>query len=365
MTPRLGLAIVLCILSSAASTHAPPCGTDEVLNTNSNTCSCNLTLYTSQATPPTPIVQCLSGQMKISEGKCQLEKSGFNSDNLHLRDPTCIGTDMINGIAKVVVSTNTSSSLCGNTLTVNGTHATYSNQLLIPARVSQSGIISKHNYTYNVYCSYPLNMSVSLATALKPVLGAIDIALPGGLGTVIALMVAYTDPAFSVPYTESSQPLYIEAPLYVSVIIPDLDAASFSLAVTRLYATGDNDPNAALQYDIITNGCPSAGLGELLTIRNNGNSNEARFEIKVFKITNSDYLYLFADVTICRGQCIPGCNGQRAGRIGKSGDSSTGQVGTGPFEGMKSDPTSGASDRFSWTWTVNSLLLSLLGLRLL
>ncbi|XP_069478921.1 uromodulin-like [Ambystoma mexicanum] len=365
MTPRLGLAIVLCLLRTAASTHAPPCAADEVLNATSNTCSCNLALYTSKASPPTPIVQCLSGQMKISEGKCQLERSGFNSENLHLRDPTCKGIDVIdvNANATVVVATNTTSTLCGNTMTANTTHVTYSNQLLIPARVSQSGLVLRQNYTYNVSCSYPLNMSVDLATALKPVLGAADIQLPGGLGTVIAMMAAYTDSAFAVPYIESSQPLNVEDPLYVSVIIPDLDAASFSLAVTRLYATSINDPNAALQYDIITNGCHSADLGDLLTIRNNGNSNEARFEIKVFKITGSDFLYMFADLAICRGQCIPGCNG--AGRIGKSGDSSTGQVGTGPFEGMKSDPTSGASDRFSWTWTVNSLLLSLLGLRLL
>ncbi|XP_069478919.1 pancreatic secretory granule membrane major glycoprotein GP2-like isoform X2 [Ambystoma mexicanum] len=363
MTPWLGLTIVLCILSTA-STHAPPCGSDESLDATSNTCTCNLTVYTSQESPPTPIVQCLYGQMKIYEDKCQLEKSGFNSDNLHLRDPTCIGTDVINGIARVVVATNTTSTLCGNTLTVNGTHATYSNQLLIPTRVSQSGIISKHNYTYNVSCSYSFIISVALSTALKPVVGAIDIPLPGGAYTVIAMMAAFTDSAFSVPYTESTV-MYVENPLYVSVIIPDLDAASFSLVVARLYATGVKDPKATPQYNIITNGCPSAGLGELLTIRNNGNSSEARFEMKVFKITNSNYLYLFADLIICRGQCIPFCKGVLAGRMGNSEDSSTGQVGTGPFEGMKSDPTSGASDRFSWIWTVNSLLLSLLGLRLL
>ncbi|XP_069478923.1 uromodulin-like [Ambystoma mexicanum] len=367
MTPLLGLAIVLCILSSAASTHAPPCAADEVLNATSNTCSCNLTLYTSQAKPPTPIVQCLSGQMKISEGKCQLERSGFNSDNLHLRDPTCKGIDVIdvNANATVVVATNTTSTLCGNTLTVNGTHATYSNQLLIPARVSQSGLVSKQNFTYNISCSYPLNMSVTLLTTLTPILGVNNIQLPGGVGTVFVMMLGYTDPAFAVPYTGNTLTLNVEDPLYVSVIIPDLDAASFSLAVTRLYATGINDPNATPQYDIITNGCPSAVLADSLTIRNNGNYSEARFEIKVFKITNSDYLYLFANVTICQGRCIPGCNGPRAGRIGKSGDSSTGQVGTGPFERMTPDPTSWASDRFSWTWTVNSLMLSLLGLRLL
>ncbi|XP_069478935.1 uromodulin-like isoform X2 [Ambystoma mexicanum] len=210
--------------------------------------------------------------MKISEGKCQLERSGYNSENLHLRDPTCMGNNNVidvNANATVVVATNTTSTLCGNTLTVNGTHATYSNQLLIPARVSQSGLVLRQNYTYNVSCSYPLNMSVALATALKPILGFSNIALPGGVGTMIAMMAAYTDPAFAVPYTESSLTLYVEDTLYVSAIIPDLDAVSFSMAVTRLYATGVNDPNATPQYDIINNGCPSAGLGELLTIRNN------------------------------------------------------------------------------------------------
>ncbi|XP_069478928.1 uromodulin-like isoform X2 [Ambystoma mexicanum] len=302
----LSLALSLCILY-ADSVHLPPCASDEIQGSY-DTCSCNLTQYTSQDSPPEPTVQCLSGHMRLNVSKCQLDRSGYNSDDLHLRDPTCVGVQVVDGIAMVIISTNTSSSVCGNSLTVNATHMTYSNALIIPAKVYDNGIVTRLNTSYNVSCSYPLSMPVSLSMTLNPLLRVSDAALPGGVGTVIALMAAYTDPAFSVPYTESTLALNVEDPLYVSVIIPDLDAASFSLAVTRLYATAVNNPNAEQQYDIITNGCPSAGLGELLTIRNNGNYSETRLEMTVFQIAGSEYLYLFADVQICAGQCVPTCN---------------------------------------------------------
>lgn len=361
MKAWLGLALAFSILCTA-SAQSPPCATDEYLNTTTNTCMCNLTMYTSAASPPKPTVQCLSGQMKLSESRCQLEKSKFDSAKLHLIDPNCKGVRVVDGTALIVVATNTSSQLCGNKLTFNSTHVFYSNNLTIPAMVAPSGLIARNNFTYAFSCSYPLNIPVSLATTLNVTMGLIDILLPGGAGSVTVLMIAYTDSTFDVPYTQTTT-VNVQDPLYVSVSIPDLDASRFSVRVTRLYATGISDPNADQQYDIITDGCPSAQLGDLLTTVVNGRNTEARFVVQAFQITNMDSLYLHAKVEICLSNpCNETCGSSRSGRIASPSSLLTG----GPFQADNLDGfANGASSRFSWIWTVNSLLLSLLGLRLL
>ncbi|XP_078540144.1 pancreatic secretory granule membrane major glycoprotein GP2-like [Lissotriton helveticus] len=296
----LGLALAVSIFC-AASAQSATCATDEYFDNTANTCLCNLTMYTSSASPPPPTVQCLSGSMRLRVSKCQLEKSKFDSANLHLLDPTCTGVRVVEGAspAQVVVSTLTSSTVCGNKLTFNGTHIFYSNNLTIPAKVGSSGLVSRNNVSYAFSCSYPLNIPVSLVTTLNVSMGVTIIPLPGGAGAVTVFMVAYTDSSFTIPYTDATMTVNVQDPLYVSVSIPDLDATRFSVLVTRLYATGTSDPNAAQSYDIITNKCPSAQLGFLLTVVLNGINTEARFKIDAFKITGSDSVYLHAVVEIC------------------------------------------------------------------
>ncbi|XP_078540142.1 uromodulin-like [Lissotriton helveticus] len=300
MMTWLSLALAVSIVRTATA-QSPPCATDEYLNTTTNTCLCNLTMYNSSVLPPDPIVQCLSGQMKVKVSKCQLGKSRYDSANLHLLDPSCTGARVADSAspAQVVVSTATSSSQCGNKLTFNSTHMFYSNNLTIPAKVDTSGLIARNNVTYAFFCSYPLNIPISLATTLNVTMGPIDIPLPGGAGAVMVFMVAYTDSSFTIPYTDATMTVNVQDPLYVSVSIPDLDATRFSVLVTRLYATGTSDPNAAQSYDIITNKCPSAQLGDLLTIVKNGKDTEARFKIDTFQIMGTDSLYLHALVEIC------------------------------------------------------------------
>ncbi|XP_078539556.1 uromodulin-like [Lissotriton helveticus] len=264
-------------------------------------------LVTNTKTPPDPSLQCLSGTMRLSMSKCQLEKSAFDWDNLHLLDPACTGVREVNGTAQVVVSTTTSSTTCGNilSLSADGSSVIYSNTLTIPGKVSLSGILSRQNYTYNYSCSYPLkNIPASLLTAMHPMVSLIETTLPTGSGTVVVLVFAFVDAGFTIPYTESTT-LQVQAPLYIGVIAPDLDADGFSLRVNRLFATGTSNATDLPQFDLITSGCPDSQNGDLVTIDQNGNSIDARFKVSVFKIAASDVLYFHASVEICKGTCTP------------------------------------------------------------
>ncbi|XP_078540146.1 uromodulin-like [Lissotriton helveticus] len=356
MKARLGLALALCFLCTA-SAQEPVCGTDELLNVD--ICDCDLSKYTVQAAPPDPTVQCLSGLMKLNVSKCQLEASKYNSDNLHLLDGGCTGVREVDGTAQVVVITPTSSTVCGNTLSfsADGSSVIYSNKLTIPGNVSASGLIARQDFVYDFTCSYPLkNIPVSLLTAIHPLVSSAPIPLPGGVGSVSVLMYAFTDASFTTAYTESST-LKVQDLLYLTVIAPELNADDFSLRVNRLFATGTSSDLALPQYDLITSGCPDSQNGDLVTINVNGDTNEAQFTVSVFQIAASDVLYFHASVEICQGSCTPACPGNgRSSAAARDSASLT----MGPVYAETASFSAGSSDRFSWIWMVNFLMLSLL-----
>lgn len=298
----LGLALILCLFPTVSAQSF--CSSDEVYNATSDTCSCNLTMYNSTAMPPNPNVQCSSGQIRINMSKCQLERSGYDSSNVHLSDANCVGVWMKEDTVEIVLLFNTSLS-CGNIMTLNESFLTYSNNVTIPGRVYSNGILARNTISFNFSCSYPLQIKAGLEIGIYYKI--IDTNIGDELANMIVDMFAYTDPDFLVPYTYATPYLFIDDPLYVGVKIPDLDDALLSVIVTRLYATELNDPYYMPQYDIVSEGCPSNDFRDSLTIKQNGNTAEAQFGLHVFQINGSQMLYLFADVEICNGTCTPVC----------------------------------------------------------
>ncbi|XP_069080121.1 uromodulin-like [Pleurodeles waltl] len=364
MKAWLGLALVLCV-SYTASGQAPPCGVDELLNVTSNTCYCDFTKYPNLVIrPEQPSLQCLSGEMKLSMGKCQLERSKFDTANIHLLNPSCVAARVVNGTAQMVVSTSTSSQVCGNILSLSADSSSviYSNNLTIPGKVSPAGIVSRQSYVYNFSCSYPLkNIPVYLATAIKPVVGIVAVAMPDGTGSIPVLMYAYVDASFSIPYTESTTPLQVQDPIYLRVTALDLNGDAFSVRVNRLFASQYDSAASIPQYNLITDGCRDSQNSDFVTINRNGETNEARITVTVFEITDSDSLFFHANVEICEGRCVLACtgNGARSGAI--AADTPT--VTMGPIY-AETPISAGSCERNSWIWMVIFLMLSLLVQRL-
>ncbi|XP_073524617.1 pancreatic secretory granule membrane major glycoprotein GP2-like [Phyllobates terribilis] len=344
----LGLLLALCAFLSV---HAVTESCDPPAN-----CTCDLSNYNSSVTPPTPTINCSNGVMTIYISKCQLEASLFNISNLALlnnTDPDCASKEYsVDGEFQVGFLNPMSSAKCGNSLTVNATHAIYSNILHIYAE--QQAVITRNNATANLTCIYPLTYPVSLNITLKPVSGSTDIAVPGVTGTLNVIMTVYTDDAFTQQVTADTS-LTVEQTVYIRVVMPELDANQFNIKVIRLYATpGGVDPTNGPVFNLTSgsDGCPDPQYGVgLISVLNNGNGTEARFAMKVFKITNNDYVQLYADVTICNSTCIVNCNQ-------KSGKSSTpDNVATLNVELIAdSNPLSGAMSCSSMSWTLVSLI---------
>ncbi|KAJ1176244.1 hypothetical protein NDU88_001526, partial [Pleurodeles waltl] len=278
-----------------------PCATDEIFDDITGICICNLSMYSSTVLPPNPTLRCLSGQIRLNVSRCQLERSGYDSSKLHLMDSSCVGQRVVEDVAEIVVSTNPFSSACGNVMTVNDSHVIYSNNLNIPAKVFMSGVLTRNNISIGFDCSYPLMMPVSLFSIMNPAIGFIELNVHGVNTIMKPTMTAFIDSNFTVPYNESSMYLYTSNPLYLSMRLPEFEF--LYLLVKRMYATTINDLNAVPQFDLITDGCPSLDMNDLVSVVHNGDSYQAQFVIQVFQITGSDSVYFFADVETCMETC--------------------------------------------------------------
>ncbi|XP_075190201.1 pancreatic secretory granule membrane major glycoprotein GP2-like [Anomaloglossus baeobatrachus] len=342
------LLLALCTLLSVHAT-TQTCG-------GSVNCTCDLSKYNSSVKPPSPTINCTNGVMTVYISKCQLEKSLFNTSNLALlnnTDPDCTSTDyLVDGEVQVGFHNPMSSTKCGNRLQVNATYAIYTNILHIYPE--QHPVMTRNNATANLTCIYPLTYHTALNITLKPVSGNTDISVPGVTGTLTVYMTVYTDAQFSQPVTDSTT-LTVEQTVYIEVVMPELDANQFNIKVLRIYATpGATDPGAGQVYNLTSgpDGCPDPTYGVgLISVINNGNGSSARYSMSVFQITNQIFLNLYSDITICNTTCAVNCNQ----KIGKSyTPESVATVNVALV--AESDPTSGATGRFSTSWTLVSLI---------
>ncbi|XP_066429346.1 pancreatic secretory granule membrane major glycoprotein GP2-like [Eleutherodactylus coqui] len=302
----LALLLALC---AVLSVHA----VDERLCDGSVNCNCDLTKYNSSVTPPRPTIYCENEKMTLYISKCQLAKSLFNTSNLSLINNTgaeCASKEyLVDGEIQEGFHNPMSFMKCGNNLTINSTHVIYSNILYIYAE--ERTIINRNNYSMNVSCVYPLNYPVALNITLKPKTVTTGLSIPGVSGEMQITMGVFTESSFTNVVTDSTT-LYVEDTVYIRVWMPALEADTFAIKVIRLYATpGGTGPESGLVFNLTSgpDGCPNPEYGDgLITVLQNGNSSEARFAMKVFKITDQDYVKLYADTTICTSSCVVNCN---------------------------------------------------------
>ncbi|XP_040278169.1 alpha-tectorin-like [Bufo bufo] len=329
----LSLLLALC---TVLSVHA----VDEQLCEGSGNCTCDLTKYNETVKPPCLTVQCTNGEMVIYIPKCQLEKNRFNTTSLSLSNytgPECGSRNyLVNKEFQVGFHNPLNMAKCGNNVTVNSTHVVYTNVLHIYGNQSPK-LITKNNASVSLSCIFPLKYNVQLNIPLKPKLSQTEITVPGVDGQLTVTMAVFTDPGFTI-MADDTTTLYVE--------------------ILRLYATpGGSAPENGLVFNLTSgsDGCPDPQYGELISILNNGNGSEARFTMKVFKITNQELVQLYADVTICTSKCLSSCTQ----RIGKSNTPANMKTLTVELNAI-SNPISGATDRFSLSWTLISLISSLL-----
>ncbi|XP_072838904.2 uromodulin [Pogona vitticeps] len=284
----------------------PPCKREEECRLVDGKWSC----YNSQEPDISslePQLECGAKEIKVSIEKDVLSELGFPSVIMYLKDYRCSGFEEEENKTMISVVTPAQAGRCGTQLTKNETHATYSNTLYLADKT----IIRENEIKINFHCSYPLDMEISLETAIQPIVSSINISI-GGAGEFIIKMALYRDSNYTSPYEGFKAILSTEDYLYVGVMIASGDTAQFVLRMENCFATPTESASDPLKYYIIQNSCPNT-QDSTITVPENGVGSQGMFSLQVFKfVGNHNLVHLHCEIRLCDNStegCRPSCSG--------------------------------------------------------
>ncbi|XP_073457277.1 uncharacterized protein [Aquarana catesbeiana] len=292
--------------NSANVAVSVPCGSDSCANDeycdNNTTCQCDTTLYTNTGSLPFVNLTCTGEKFNIQVSKCWLEANGYNTSNMRLSNANseCWAVrQIVDGTSEMTLHRPLITSDCNTEAVVNSSHVTYTNQLYIFGKTDP--IRTQNDAVMNISCSFPLHMNVKSNVTLHPLPETTVINVPTGDASYTAVMMAYKESTYTTPLSEDD-PLTVEDIIYLSVRVPDLDVNTFKLKVVNIYASPTNSSDQ--KYYLLQNGCPGSDVpADQLTVDSNGVGIESRFAMKVFRITSSSTVYLYADLALCTTDC--------------------------------------------------------------
>ncbi|XP_075422144.1 uromodulin-like isoform X2 [Ascaphus truei] len=260
-----------------------------------------------------PELVCGINQIKLSYSKCQLEKMGYDTSAIHLRDHSCTSFIERDEKSYVTIEMLPRSGYCGAQFQTNASHLTYINTVyLIP---KSDGLIKRSEAHVNFYCAYPMNMEVSLWIAVTPLVSTVNFFV-GGTGSYSAKMALFRYSDYSMPYEGTEVWLTTESMLYVGIMVEENKESNFALVMKNCYATPTSENWHPVKYYIIKNNCPNHN-DPTISVAQNGVSLQGRFSLQVFTFIGSyNQVYLHCEIRLCdktSETCNPECSGRRLG----------------------------------------------------
>ncbi|KAM8777572.1 pancreatic secretory granule membrane major glycoprotein GP2-like [Rhynchonycteris naso] len=270
-------------------------------------CSCRRDLNSSDIHSLQPRLDCGDTEIKVSLDKCQLVSLGFGDKvTAYLNDQSCSSLTQKEEENWISVTSPPQAHTCGNILERNETHAIYRNTLSL----ADEFIIRESKLNIHFQCAYPLDMQVSLQTALRPIVSAVNISLAGG-GEFTVRMALFRDRNYTLPFEGAEAVLSLDSMLYVGAFLERGDAGRFRLLLRNCYATPTGEKTDPVKYFIIRNSCPNQH-DSTLSVEENGVSSEGRFSVQMFRFAgNYDLVFLHCEVHLCDSlsqQCQPSCS---------------------------------------------------------
>ncbi|KAM4631553.1 uromodulin-like [Discoglossus pictus] len=259
-----------------------------------------------------PDLICGSNQIRLSYSKCLLERLGYDTTTIHLKDNSCTSFIEREDISKVKMIMIPRNGSCGAYLHVNESHITYINTVYLSPK--SDAVIKRNEALINFYCSYPKNMEVSLWVAVNPMISSVSFTF-GGTGKYSAKMALFQYSDYSTPYQGPEVWLTTTSMLYVGVMVEEAMDSQFVLVMKNCYATPTAENWHPVKYYIIKNNCLNRN-DPTISIDQNGQSYQGCFSLQVFKfIGNYDQVYLHCEVRLCDTtfeSCFPQCSGVRS-----------------------------------------------------
>lgn len=295
--------------STAIPKCQEPCRLEEECVQQNGTwnCVCHQDSNSSDIQSLQPQLDCRANEIKVKLDKCLLGGLGFGEEVIaYLKDRNCSSIMQNEANNWVSVTSPAVASACGNILERNGTHAIYKNTLSL----ANDFIIRDFIVNVNFQCAYPLDMKISLQTALEPIVSSLNVSVDGG-GEFIIRMALFQDQTYTHPYEGAQVVLPVESMLYVGAILERGDTSRFNLLLRNCYATPTEDKADPVKYFIIRNSCPNE-RDSTINVEENGMSSESRFSVQMFMFAgNYDLVFLHCEVHLCDSlneQCQPSCS---------------------------------------------------------
>ncbi|XP_069841005.1 uromodulin-like [Dendropsophus ebraccatus] len=288
------------------------CPTDEQwqLRDGSYGCYCTDKYKVAAVTDIRPELTCNEIDMKATFHKCQLKSVNFNADTVALEDTSCFTLYQDPSTNTFTIRAPLQAGRCGLQITNNGTHAIYKNTLNLA--LASTGVITREDeLAVTMSCAYPLDMMVSLDTAVNPILSYTNISV-GGTGQFTAYMALYQDSSYTTPYGGSAVMLTTKSMLYAGVYVRGGDTSQYVLVMKNCYATPTNNSDDAVKYYIIKDSCPNK-QDTTISVLENAVSRQGRMSLQVFKfVGNYSSVYIHCAISLCdvtAGSCSPSCSG--------------------------------------------------------
>lgn len=271
-------------------------------------CSCRQGLNVTEAGHLKHRLECGAHEIKVFLDRCQLGSLGFGDEvSAYLQDRNCSSIMQREDGNWISLISPVKAATCGNILERNETHAIYKNTVsLVNDFIIRDSILK-----VSFQCAYPLDMKVSLQTALQPIVSSLNISV-SGQGEFVVRMALFQDQNYTSPYEgKEAVLLSVESMLYVGAILEKGDSSRFNLLLRNCYATPTKDKNDPVKYFIIRNSCPNK-RDSTISVEENGVSSESRFSVQMFMFAgNYDLVYLHCEVHLCDStneQCEPHCS---------------------------------------------------------
>ncbi|XP_068100895.1 uromodulin-like [Hyperolius riggenbachi] len=260
-----------------------------------------------------PELHCGNQEIEASFEKCQLQMLNLNPNNIHLRDTSCRGFPAYNTTNTISVVSVLKNGVCGNVLVSNKTHVIYKNTIYLSLNTNSS-LGGEDIIGIDYSCIYPLDIVLSLETALKPFASSVNVSIEG-TGNLQLVMALYRDSNFNSVYEGSEVLLTSKTVLYIGIILKSGDNTQYSVVMKNCYATPTRNQSSSSRYDIIKDSCPSKQDSTINVIQN-GNSVTGQFSVQLFGyVKDSNVVYLHCEIHVCdksSEKCLPSCSGVRS-----------------------------------------------------
>ncbi|KAJ8384979.1 hypothetical protein AAFF_G00196450 [Aldrovandia affinis] len=301
----------------------------------------------------TPELVCGRSLLQVGFLRAQLEASGLNVTSAHMADSNCTGHLEKDG--KVWFPVERKEGSCGTQLETNGTHAVYSNSVILEGTLLRDVTFSSR-VAFPFSCAYPLDLKTSLDLAIRPIKITVEVEVSGTGSRAKATMSLYRNNNYTDPYSMGEVTLPLGSTLYVGVFVEEVESDRFVVVMEDCHATPTADPEAPVRFYLIQNTCPSDS--SLVTVEESGESLEGRFSTLLFRfVSDYDSVFLHCSLRVCdqrEDSCSQSCPGGKSRSMSHSRPLTIGPIYRDPkFTDQKSSASTGTAA----SWILNSLLV--------